>query len=86
MQKIRTIDNQFYRELGRKIREMREKKDITQRELAKGIGTSRALISDYENGYTKISPNRWNRICTVLGISSDIEINVEVGHKYARYH
>ena len=66
MQKIKTIDASFYRVLGNKIRKAREKKNITQRELAKEIGISRTQLISYEYGYTKMKPSIFAKICVAL--------------------
>lgn len=85
MQTIKTIDEQFYYELGKQIRRVRERLDITQKKLANIVGCSRSLIVAYENGYTKIKPSKWNKICEALDIRSGIEISVKIDQKNVGY-
>lgn len=41
---------------GQELKILREKAELTQRELAEKIGTNYARISDWETGKRKISP------------------------------
>ena len=81
MQKIITIDKNFYFELGKQIRKRREHLDMTQLELSKYVGCCRPLITAIENGYTKVSPKKWERICEALNILPGINIDVELDKK-----
>lgn len=81
MQQITTIDKQFYAELGKEIRRIREHKNITQKELAQETGFSRPIIINHEYGYSKLKPRKWERICKALGISPDIKIEVKIGER-----
>lgn len=71
MQKIKTIDSVFYKTLGEKIRNAREKKNMTQTELAKKIGVSKSQLINYEYGYSKLKPRMYSDICWAL----DMRIN-----------
>ena len=60
-------------ELGDKIKTLRKQKNISQEQLAKMAGISRATLSKLENGYfTKISVATLDRILSILGYSIDI--------------
>ena len=85
MQTIMTIDEQFYFELGKQIRRLREMAQLTQLELAKKVGCSRTLIVAYENGYCKIKPYKWGKICEALNILSGIEIDIKLDKKDVRH-
>jgi len=61
-------------ELGEKIKTLRKEKNISQEELAKKSGISRATLSKLENGsLTKVSIATLDRILGVLGFTIDIK-------------
>jgi len=61
-------------ELGEKIKNLRKEKGISQEELAKKSGISRATLSKLENGnLTKISVATFDKILGVLGYTIDIK-------------
>lgn len=60
-----------YASLGRRIREKRRKKNITQTELASLTGLSAVHISNIELGHTRTSLSTLVRIANVLGTSLD---------------
>lgn len=55
--------------IGKKIRELREKKDISQEELGKVLNHTHAAISDIERGRTKISVSDLSIIANYFGVS-----------------
>ena len=57
--------------LGEKIRELRDEKDLSLRELAKKIGISAAFLSDIELGRRYPSDKILLRIAEELGISKE---------------
>jgi len=61
-------------ELGEKIKTLRKEKNLSQIELAKKSGISRATLSKLENGnLTKISVATLDRVLGVLGFTIDIK-------------
>ena len=61
-------------ELGEKIKTLRKEKKLSQVELAKKSGISRATLSKLENGnLTKISVATLDRVLGVLGFTIDIK-------------
>ncbi len=61
-------------ELGEKIKTLRKEKKLSQTELAKKSGISRATLSKLENGnLTKISVATLDRVLGVLGFTIDIK-------------
>jgi len=61
-------------ELGEKIRTLRKEKGISQEELAKKAGISRATLSKLENEYmTRISVATLDKILGLLGYTIDIK-------------
>jgi phosphoglycolate phosphatase len=53
--------------LGNKIKVVRSKKGITQKELAKHLGCTEIMISRYELGVSQVSINQLEKIAKVLG-------------------
>ncbi len=76
MQKIKTIDSLFYCELGKKLRQAREYRKITLKELSKKTGYSRSLHDHWELGFNKIRPEQLERTCKALQIPNDLTIDV----------
>lgn len=58
--------------MGYKIREVREAKKMTQKELAEASGISRTTISQLENGTSRITTTQTlSKIAKALGVSVD---------------
>lgn len=63
-------------ELGKRIREIRERKGIEQRELAEKINISQSKMNKIETGYQKrIEPEILRDVSSALGISLDNLLN-----------
>ncbi|MCM8786653.1 MAG: helix-turn-helix domain-containing protein [Candidatus Omnitrophica bacterium] len=54
--------------VGRNIKILRERKKITQKELAEKIGVSRQAICMWETGKRELSLTTLSRLCEVLGV------------------
>lgn len=76
MQSIQTIDNQFYKELGKKVRDIRIEKSLTLSSISKITGYSRPLIDRWELGLTKIKPKQFEIICDALGVKPKLNVQV----------
>lgn len=60
--------------LGQRIRELRDERDLSLRELAKRVGRSPAFLSDIELGRRFPSPDVLSDIAGTLGVSvQDLE-------------
>lgn len=79
MQQIKTIDRVFYRELGKKLRMIREKRNLTLKEVAHEMGYARSLIDLWELGVCKIKPFQLDKLCDVYNISNNLSVNVKIG-------
>lgn len=66
-------------DIGTRLREERERKRISQRELARRLGLSASLISQIESGQSKPSVSTLYGIVTELGVSVD---SVFRGHEH----
>lgn len=60
----------------RRIRDLREDKDMKQREMAQLLGCSQRTYSDYENGKTRIPPDLLIEIARIHGTSIDYLLDV----------
>lgn len=58
-------------EYGNIIRELREKENISQRELAESLNLSRSSINQYEQQYDIIPVKRLNQIANYFKVSLD---------------
>ncbi len=61
-------------EIGEKIRDAREKSNLTQRQLAKKMKVSQQIISRIESGRQNVSLETLESICAALGFSLNIEL------------
>jgi len=57
--------------IGKRIREIRESKNLTQSKLAKILNTSQSTISSYESGSTLILTSFLYELCKRLDVSMD---------------
>ena len=71
-------------DIGTRLREERERVQISQRELARRIGLSASLISQIESGQSKPSVSTLYAIVTELGVSVDDVFRGSNGHSGAR--
>lgn len=60
-----------YVEIGKRIRQVRKRKDWTQARLAEAVGCSTANITNIEKAKTKLSLNMLVRIADILEVSAD---------------
>lgn len=79
MQSIKTIDRAFYRMLGLKLREVRERRELTLKQVSNATGYSRSLLDQWELGLCKIKPKLYDRLCEVLQVSTSIKVDITVG-------
>lgn len=61
----------FYITLGSLLKEYREKRKMTQSEVAERLGITKAAISNYETGYRVISAKALKDYCKAVGVSVD---------------
>lgn len=65
--------------VGLRIRELRRRAGLTQREVSQHVGVTGAQFHRYERGLARISTGRLLRICEALAIP--IEIFLELGSR-----
>jgi transcriptional regulator with XRE-family HTH domain len=61
-------------EIGKKIKEEREKKFLTQEELAEKLDMKKQTISNIENGIRAISMETAKKILNVLGFDLQVVV------------
>ena len=67
-----TIDrDQFYIELGNRLRVKREKSELTQVEVAEAAGISRTSLTNIEGGRQRILVDQLAIICSKLNTTMD---------------
>ena len=62
-------DEQFMRDLGERIRELRKARGLTQNELAERLGVTQALIASYESARRSVPLRKLVQLTEVLGVS-----------------
>lgn len=79
MQEIKTIDWLFYRQLGEKIRIIRNHRNMTLKEISQATGYSRTLIDHWELGKNKIKPIQLEKLCQALNVTNNLKVEVKLG-------
>ena len=64
-------------EIGKRLKDAREKKNLSQRDLADQIGVSQPAYQYYEKGFKLPTLPVAKRICVVLNISLDYLVGLE---------
>ncbi|WP_420243665.1 helix-turn-helix domain-containing protein [Roseiterribacter gracilis] len=62
------MDDVFYQRMGSRIREQREKKGLTQGELAEKLSLSRTSLTSIETGKQRVLVDQLDRIATALDV------------------
>lgn len=60
-----------------RLKEIREQKKLSQSDLGKALGTSRAMISQWERGNAKVSKQRQKDLAVILGVEEDFLFPME---------
>lgn len=61
--------------LGQRLRDVREARGITRKEVAELLGVSKTQINDLENGKSGTNLDRFCQLCQLYRISSDYFLN-----------
>ncbi len=67
----------LYKNLGFKIKKLREKIDISQSGLAEALGVDRVTISKIENGERKIYAEEIKKLSQYFNVSSDVLLDLK---------
>ncbi len=66
---IMQSDEQFLRDIGERIRELRKARGMTQSELAGRLGVTQALIASYESARRSVPLRKLCLLAEALGVS-----------------
>ena len=75
---LRTLDQ---KEMGRRVRNRREAKNLSREELAESLGVSPQFVADIEYGNKGVSIKRLYLMCQVLDVTADYLL---AGNIYSR--
>jgi len=65
----KNFDKNFHKKFGKRIKELRKEKDLTQEELSLEIGAGNSYISIVENAQRDIPLSKIQKISRALGVS-----------------
>ena len=68
-------------DFGLRLRELREKKHLSQQQLADWLGLTRSSISNYENNTQTPPPDTLVRLADLYGVSVDYLLGVKNDRK-----
>jgi len=67
-------EKDFYMQLGRRCKQLREAKEISPSQMVKKSGVARSMLYEFENNGKKMSAWNLNKILKVLEMSSIEEL------------
>ena len=62
--------------LGTRLRQIREEKEISRRELAEFLNVTKTQISDIENGKSGTNLDRFSQLCNYYKVSADYLLGI----------
>jgi len=69
-----------YRDVGARVRALRQEKDLTQTALAKLLGTTQTAVSEIERGNRGLTVQQLVKLARALKTSPDAILGEENGH------
>lgn len=69
---------------GQKLKDLREDKDLNQKDIAKIIGTSQSYYAQYENNKRPLPIERLKTLCLFYGISADYILELPSDLQYPK--
>lgn len=63
------------------LRELREDRDLTQRAVAKVLGTTQQVYSRYELGINEMPVRHLRTLCLFYGVSADYVLGLKEGRR-----
>ena len=69
--KVPQTDDERRKMIGARLKTVRELQGLTQKEVAKKVGTSTALVTAYETGYREPSIKNLIKLAKTLNFSTD---------------
>lgn len=77
----KTVEYAFYKRLGAVLSNVRRNKGLSIQNVAKRLKTSKTTVDNWELGKTRISWDKFMKLCEIYGISTDLKINVDVTYE-----
>jgi transcriptional regulator with XRE-family HTH domain len=65
------LNYDYLKKVGKRISDLREKKDITQDELGNALGIPRSTLAKYETGLQDFKSETIVQMCDYFGVSAD---------------
>lgn len=65
----KNFDKKFHKKVGKRVKELREEKGLTQEELSFEIGAANSYIGIVENALRDIPLSKIHKIAKVLGVN-----------------
>ena len=72
------------KEIMKKLRDLREDNDLTQREVAEILGTSQTMYARYERGASELPLRHFTRLCQYYRVSADYLLDLPRGGRWPR--
>lgn len=70
--------------IAQRIRELREDKDLKQRDIAQFLEIEQTVYSRYERDYHKLPIDHLQKLCLYYGVSADYILGLPEGLKYIK--
>jgi transcriptional regulator with XRE-family HTH domain len=70
-------DEAFFRDLGERIAELRQRDGMTQAELAERLGLRQQVVATYENATRRLPSSLMLPLCEIFGVTLDELFGVE---------
>ncbi len=67
-----------------KLRELREEKELYQKDIAKLLNTTQSYYAQYENGHRPIPTEHIITLCKFYGVSADYILGLPENLKYPK--
>lgn len=67
-----------------RLKQTREDKDLSQKEVANLIGTTQQQLYKYENGLQEMTVTRLKKLCELYQVSSDYILGLSKGLEWYR--
>ena len=66
------------KDFGNKLKAIRAEKNLSQQQVADGIGVTRAAYSNYEQGLREPDLDTFKKICLLLATSADYFLDISM--------
>lgn len=73
---LKSLDRFFYKSLGNEISHIRRSKGISLKEIGEELSCSTQMIDNFELGKSRLSEDKFIKICDYLDIKPILEVKV----------